>query len=99
MKRTIQGIAIGVVGCLLIALGSAAMMAEARNEALRNKINWQAARIFDLTIEIVALKTTENNCKTLQYHLPEICLNELSRVAFRIEQIKDEIQQRKREAR
>ena len=93
MKRTVQGIVIGVVGCLLIALGSAAMMAEARNEALRNKINWQAAKIFDLTIKVVVLKTTDNDCKTLQYHLPEICLNELSRVAYRIEQIKNEVQE------
>ena len=98
-KDTIRGMFWTICAVLIIFLGTSAVIIEGRNDALRRDIEWKDAKIFDLTMEIVALKTTENDCKLLQYHLPEICLNELSRVAFKIKQVKAEIEENKRRAK
>ncbi len=89
MKQTIQGIALGVIGSLLIALGSAAIVVEGRNHALRRTITNMNNANFNLTMEIVALRTVDNDCRTLQYVLPQVCMSELSRTAWEIKRLEE----------
>ncbi len=89
MKQTIQGIAIGVAGALIISLGSSAVIVEGRNQALRNHVKWQSKEILKLQVQTSYLRAVSNNCAVLEYVLPEICVSELSRISYNVVKIKE----------
>ena len=73
---------------MVICAGSTTLIVEARNQALRDTIRYQQDRIADMEIRLIQLQTLNDLALVLDYMLPPICLNELSKINHKLRQMK-----------